>query len=319
MDGKRFQDWLAGIDSLSQAQCAEALAVLSGQPDDVLSLAAVEATVEEDRRCPHCGTPGAVSRGRARGLRRYQCKGCKRTFNAATGTPLSGLHRKDRWLTFGASLAEGDTVRESANRCGLGINTAFRWRHRFLATAGQAREKLKGIVEVDETYVLESHKGSRTLDRKARRRGGKAGKRGLSHEQVPVLVAVDRSGTTVSEVLPVVNADTLQAVLEPAVAPDIVLVSDSKSSYRPCAVAIGVRHETLNLSAGERVRDAFHIQTVNSRHSQLKDFLRGYRGIATKYLGSYLNWFHLIGMVEKAAPRACLAAAISSPCIHFGN
>ena len=100
MDRKKFQDWLAGVDNLSHAQRSEALAVLSGQPDSVLSLAAIEASVEEDRRCPHCGTPGAVSRGKARGLRRYPCKGCKRTFNAATGTPLSGLHRKERWLTF---------------------------------------------------------------------------------------------------------------------------------------------------------------------------------------------------------------------------
>ncbi len=290
---------------------------LSGQPDAVLSLAAVEATVEEDRRCPHCSAPGAISRGRARGLRRYQCKGCGRTFNAATGTPLSGLHHKERWLTFGMSLAEGETVRESARRCGLGVNTAFRWRHRFLAAAGQGQHKLKGIVEVDETYVLESHKGSRALDRKARRRGGKAGKPGLSREQVPVLVAADRSGTTLSEVP--VNADTLQAALELAVNTDIVLVSDGKSSYRPCAAAMGVRHEALNLSAGERVRDAFHIQTVNSRHSQLKDFLRGYRGIATKYLDSYLNWFHLIGMAEKASPRACLATAINGSCIRIGN
>ena len=234
MDRKKFQDWLAGVDNLSHAQRTEALAVLSGQPDSVLSLAAIEASVEEDRRCPHCGTPDAVSRGKARGLRRYQCKGCKRTFNAATGTPLSGLHRKERWLSFGMSLAEGETVRESARRCGLGVNTAFRWRHRFLEAAGQDRPKLKGIVEVDETYVLESHKGSRTLDRKARKRGGKASKRGLSDEQVPVLVT------------------------------DIVLVSDGHGSYPPCAAAMGVRHEALNLSAGERVRDAFHIQTVNS-------------------------------------------------------
>ena len=274
MDRKKFQDWLAGVDNLSHAQRTEALAVLSGQPDSVLSLAAIEASVEEDRRCPHCGTPDAVSRGKARGLRRYQCKGCKRTFNAATGTPLSGLHRKERWLSFGMSLAEGETVRESARRCGLGVNTAFRWRHRFLEAAGQDRPKLKGIVEVDETYVLESHKGSRTLDRKARKRGGKASKRGLSDEQVPVLVAADRSGTTISEVLPAVNAETLQAVLEPVLDTDIVLVSDGHGSYPPCAAAMGVRHEALNLSAGERVRDAFHIQTVNSRHSQLKGFLR---------------------------------------------
>ncbi len=119
------------------------------------------------------------------------------------------------------------------------------------------------------------------------KRGGKASKRGLSHEQVPVLVAADRSGTTISEVLAAVNAEALHAALEPAVDTDIVLVSDGHGSYPPCAAAMGVRHEALIHSAEERVRDAFHIQTVNSRHSQLKGFLRRYRGIATKSLDSF--------------------------------
>ena len=89
------------------------------------------------------------------------------------------------------------------------VATAFRWRHRFLAAARSDPEVLKGIVEADETYVLESRKGARGLGRKARRRGGKAKKRGLSREQVPVLMAADRSGTTVSAVLPRVDAAAL--------------------------------------------------------------------------------------------------------------
>ena len=76
---------------------------------------------------------------------------------------------------------------------------------------------------------------------------------------------------------------------------------------------------TVNLSAGERVRGALHIQTVNSRHSQLKGFLRRYRGIATKYLDSYLRWFHLIELADRPTPRACLAAAMAKPCIRFTN
>ena len=47
-------------------------------------------------------------------------------------------------------------------------------------------------LEVDETFFLESQKGNRNLDRKVRKRGGKASKRGLSSEQVSVLVAVDQ-------------------------------------------------------------------------------------------------------------------------------
>ena len=62
---------------------------------------------------------------------------------------------------------------------------------------------------------------------------------------------------------------------------------------------------------GERVRGDLHVQTVNSRHSRLKDFLRPRRGIATRYLDNYLSWFHLVALAPGANDRACLAAAIT--------
>ena len=97
-------------------------------------------------------------------------------------------------------------------------------------------------------------------------------------------MAADRSGTTVSAVLPRVDAAALAAALDPVVAKDALLVSDGGASYPPCAAALGVSHEALNRSMGERVRGDLHVQTVNSRHSRLKDFLRPRRGIATRYL-----------------------------------
>ena len=147
MDGKGFQVWLSAARGLTRAQRREALAVLSGRSEGEASKAAIELGVDEARRCPHCASEGAVSRGMARGLRRYQCKGCGRTFNALSGTPLSGLHHKERWLSFGASLAKGETVKASAARCDVAVSTAFRWRHRFLAAARSDSEVLKGIVE----------------------------------------------------------------------------------------------------------------------------------------------------------------------------
>ena len=233
MDSKGFQEWLSAAEELTRPQMREALAVLSGRPEGEASKAAIELAVDEARRCPHCAREGAVSRGMARGLRRYQCKGCGRTFNALTGTPLSGLHHKERWLSFGASLAQGETVKASAERCDVAVSTAFRWRHRFLAAARGGSGVLKGIVEADETYMLESRKGTRKLGRKARRRGGKAKKRGLSREQVPVLMTADRSGTTFSAVLPRVDAMVLTAALGLVVARDALLVSDGGASYPP--------------------------------------------------------------------------------------
>ncbi len=329
MDRKAFLAWLSEVDTLSEAQKVEVGEVLAGRPAGEASVAAVEMGVGEDRTCPHCGAHGAVANGKSRGMQRYLCRSCNRTFGAVTGTPLSGLHRKDLWLTFSECLANGDTVAVSAKRCGIAGSTAFRWRHRFLAGIKSTAEKLKGIVEADETYFLESRKGDRVWtrategkssakkpDRKARKRGGKATKRGLSDEQVPVLVATDRSGTTVSAVLPAVNAAALREVLAPVMDKDALLVTDGGTSYPPCAAALCVSHEALNQSSGERVRGELHIQNVNNRHSRLKGFIGNRRGIATKYLASYLRWFHLIVLQKNPTPRHCLASALAGMSIN---
>ena len=145
-------------------------------------------------------------------------------------------------------------------------------------------------MEADETYFLYSEKGSRKLDRPARKRGGKAKKRGLSAEQVPVLIARDRNKTTTDHILPDRSARSISAVLEPVVAKSAVLVSDGAGGYRVFADQAGIAHVGLNLSAGERARGIYHIQNVNSYDSHLKTWMRRFNGVATKYLDSYLGW-----------------------------
>ncbi len=46
-------------------------------------------------------------------------------------------------------------------------------------------QHLTGIVELDETYFFESHKGERDPERQPRKRGGSASKRGISEELIP--------------------------------------------------------------------------------------------------------------------------------------
>ena len=146
MDQERFRDWFTRVDDLTPAQRQEVSAALSGRPQGEDALAAIELGVDDERRCPHCASAGAVSRGKARGLRRYRCKACGKTFGALTGTALSGLHYKERWLSFGEALAEGETIVESAERCGIAPSTAFRWRHRFLKAVRQAPDRLRGSL-----------------------------------------------------------------------------------------------------------------------------------------------------------------------------
>ena len=95
---------------------------------------------------------------------------------------------------------------------------------------------LTGTVEADETYFLYSQKGARDLTRPPRKRGGKAKKRGLSHEQIPVLIARDRHNATTDQILDDRSTQSIAAVLGPVVAKTAVLVSAplaSKVAPRP--------------------------------------------------------------------------------------
>ena len=96
------------------------------------------------------------SKGMARGMRRYQCKACKKTFNAATGTALQGLHKKGKCLAFGNCLAEGMTVkgcRRSRSPPHFVGDIGF-WAHMTITLWALSRL---------ESYILESRKGERNL------------------------------------------------------------------------------------------------------------------------------------------------------------
>lgn len=128
--------------------------------------------------------------------------------------------------------------------------------------------------------------------RAARKRCGAASKRGLSDEQVYVLVARDRTGQTLDFVTgkgPVTKAQ-LRTCLSPVQDDDVLLVSDANATYRYFAADAGITHESVNLSAGIRVNRAFHVQNVNAYHSRLHQWLARFHGVATRYLPNYLGW-----------------------------
>ncbi|CCK80529.1 putative IS-element [Desulfobacula toluolica Tol2] len=238
---------------------------------------------------------------------------CKRTFNAVTGTPLARLRHRDKWLSYLKAIREYLTVRKAGTLVGINRKTSFRWRHRFLTLIASDRpDSLHGITEADETYLLESHKGSCHLVRKPRKRGGKASRRGISREQVCILIARDRAGCTVDFVtgLGPVRAASLKSNLKPVLDIDALLVSDGHIAYKTFCQAENISHEVINLSKGERVRGAFHIQNANAYHSRFKVWLKRFYGVATKYLSNYLGWRRLFEQHTKISPEFLLGIAL---------
>ena len=215
-----FAAWLSAISGMSEDQRREAMVALEkasvvggaaaasakkggkrGRQEDALGTTGVERVAAQG--CPHCAGREIVGWGRSHGLLRFRCKSCGRTFNTLTRTPMAHLRKKDRWLDHARAMIEGKSLAKTAALCGIHPTTAFRWRHRFLrAPASDKPRGLRGIVEVDETFVLESFKGRRSdLPRKARRRGGTARHPGLHQDNIPILVARDRNGATFDAIL----------------------------------------------------------------------------------------------------------------------
>lgn len=305
---------LAKVVELTHAQRQALMRQLAAMEGQTASVGVIE-----DRMagvCPHCRSTRVVRNGHAHGLQRYKCRACKRSFNALTGTPLARLCHKSKWLAQAEALRDGLSIKKAAAKLQVAPSTAFRWRHRFLALPKTVRARvLGGIVEADQTYFLHSMKGQRQLARRLRRRGGKAAKRGLSKEQVPVLVARDRAGATADFVLEADSKAHVVATLKPILATDAILCTDAAAMLAAAAKEIGIAHRPVNVSAGQRVvTGVYHIQNVNAYDSRLKTWMRRFHGVATKYLDSYLGWFRTLDRYagNMLKPALLLEMAISA-------
>ena len=349
MDTAAFATWLGGIGLLDRAQRAEAFRelALAGADDpidpsaDPVGAAALsfEAAVapslpvastdnaapEEDLLskvgrgriarfgCPHCGGDEIRPWGKAGGKPRYRCTSCRKTFNPLTGTPLAGLHHQDRWPDQARALIAGETVAKAAERCKVAYTTAFRWRHRFLSALNLDKPLcLSGIVEADETFILESFKGKRRdLPRVSRKRGGKAAKRGLSAEQIPVIVARDRTGATIDAVLPRLDAASITAALGRVITGPAELCCDGGAAITAFARRARVKFHVLPAPGTPKPEAPdLHINNVNAYHGRLKEWMRRFHGVATKNLPSYLSWRRTIeALSTNSVPNAWIMGA----------
>ena len=350
MDRATFDTWLAGIASLSEAQRQRAWQTLAlsevtdgpetemppslqpiasgvaetadelppqAQPTngvDPASIAALGQQRVDSVGCPHCANRDVVRWGQASALPRYRCKACLRTFNALTKTPLAKLRMKDKWATQTAAMIDGVSTAQAARRCDVHYTTAFRWRHRFLAAlAGDKPKTLSGIVEGDETFILESFKGKRSgLPRKPRKRGGKSAKRGLSAEQIPVIVARDRQGATTDAVLAKLNRVSIAAALDGIVTPANEFCCDGGTAIVAFARRAGIAAHVLPTPGKPNPKAPdFHLNNVNAYHSRLKEWLRRFHGVATKNLPNYLGWRRALeALGQQVTPQAMILGAI---------
>jgi transposase-like protein len=305
MKVKDYLKWALKIPQLNIIQredCAAQLKLASGEVQNI-PLAIAQAVPE---CCPHCKHGKFWRSGMASGLQRWLCLDCDRTFNALTGTPLARLRKKEKWLDNAKSMIAGESVRKTAAKCGVHYNTIFRWRHCFLLNQQQAQCKnLSGIAESDETYFYRSRKGEKNLEREPRKRGGDRVGPGLSKELVPVVSLRDRSGYGADRVAPEHLGNHARELYQ-HLKRDTLLITDGSTEL--CAAAKS-RGESAHLALpGKESRglegSPYHLQTVNGFHARLKNWMRRFHGVATKYLSNYVGWHrHLAERTHQDDPN----------------
>lgn len=254
-------------------------------------------------KCPHCGSFKYNKFGIDKGSKRYRCKECKRTFTEYTGTWMSKIHKKA--LTEGYVKLMGEEKSLDKIKVELGINkkTAFDWRHKILSSIeNSGKGSFQGITESDETFFLVSGKGTKQTSRNPRKRGGSAKKRGVSSEQVAVIVTADRLSEidmTVARIGRIRKRDIQKAIGE-RISGQTILCSDSHVSYKGFAIDKKIEHHAIRADLKQYVKKKkYHVQHVNSIDSRMKKWIENrFMGVSTKYLQKYMNWFRYKEMLK---------------------
>lgn len=290
------------------------------QSEEIEQLSAIEIRQNEVTQnnsicCPHCLSLRIIKWGIYRNRQRFKCHNCTRTFNELTGTAWHYIHNHEKFKEFIKCMAQKFSLRACASTVGVCLQTAFYWRHKLSKAFSQIDKNwLKGEIQADDTYILESCKGQKDIvtkqNRKPRKRGGTASKAGISDEQVCVMAAIDNQGNTLLKVAgkgrltKEMVKSTLGKQIRKQRVNRAILVTDRHVSYQELVRQKNLIHQTIFANYKQFINiDGFNINTVNAFHSRLKRWFTDFNGVATKYLQNYLNYFRLWDKVNSFKER----------------
>ncbi|SFG55612.1 Transposase [Palleronia marisminoris] len=310
-----FRRFLNALDTLNPAQIEDAQMKIRDLRRKTEAISEIEARTNRDHKCPFCGDDRRQKWGRTRTkVQRYRCSGCQKTYSGRTGSAIGRIHRPDLFMValrdmLGTSAPK--SVRKLSRQLGLNKYTIWRWRMLVFSIIGDGgTTRFSGIVEADETYQRESRKGSREWVRHfadpkkvappPRPRWedyttqGLKMMPGLSRWQLPILTVADRGGARLFQRLPNRKSATLKRAMKPLVPGDAVLCSDGADGYKKVAATGGIEHFVVGSKPGTRVAaGCYHIQNVNSLHARYGEFIKPFRGPATKNLNGYIRWLEV--------------------------
>ncbi len=141
---------------------------------------------------------------------------------------------------------------------------------------------LKGIVEVDETYI--GGKPKKNKEEKS--------KRGRGTKKTPVIALVEREGNVVSQPVKKVNAETLKGAIKEMVNKNSTIMTDEWKSYIGIGKLFTGGHRIVNHGKGEYVSGDVSTNSVESYFALLKRGVHGtFHHISKPHLSKYCDEF----------------------------
>lgn len=238
--------------------------------------------------CPHCGSIEAYrlepKEGSTSPVRKgvFKCKACRRQFTITVGTIFEDSHIPlNKWLLaiyLMCSSKKGMSAHQLHRSLDLTYKSAWFMAHRIRYTMTQPPlvDKLRGIVEADETYV-----------------GGRAhGKRGRgADKKVPVFALVERGGRVRSFGVKRVTGENLKSIMRQHVDSGAHIMTDEFAAYNGLQREFA-SHDVVGHADGEYVRGMAHVNTAESFFSLLKRGIYGtFHHVSPHHLHRYLAEF----------------------------
>ena len=260
---------------------------------------------DKDLFCKECGCKLYKNGKTKNGIQKDICSGCKITLSETTNTII--CHSKlpfEIWSNVIDNLLNGFSLRRIAEENNISLLTSFRIRHKVLYALKAFVENinLSGEIQSDEKYFSINLKGTKpeNMPRYSKKRTSTSSPyRGISHHKVCVVSSIDENDNLLLKIVGLgrCTTDMLKESLGQKIKHAKSVNADSASAYQGFCKEYNL---ILNaIPSGFHSDGIFNISEINGIHSQLETWLSKFKGISTRHLQEYLDWFVYIFTMEK--------------------